>query len=337
MSLHTAVEPALCPNTALAKMIAKPKPSANPAIRAKERDEYDNYIKAVNWLAANPSLRGLAVTSMRELSVGQNKAVKGDDGVCEVGTLGKFDLEWVINHNNAEGYGTMSKWATAKQFDSKSPYHFFAFQMNASLSMRIPEACEDPAVMEKACELRIEEAGNRKALLCPAQAFFLGNGSLDWTLGVYEPLWNTADTLVVGAVHRPSGTQCVISEELNIDQDYELSNNWSDDKCEFYKSKHQRFLLKSFFTDKKKAPHKPSSMIGSSKLFQAHVDAAIKALEDGQEQGPSTPEPSLKKKFAEACKQTPGTATAHEKAKEALALRKENAAKKRRISLKKGA
>lgn len=223
----------------------------------------------------------------------------------------------------------------AKQYDPDSIRHMACKCLNAELSLKLTDDCNDPVVLTKVFQHFAAECPN-KLKSWQADKVFVGNsGNLNWpVVGVYKFHWCDEAKVYASLEHTPSGDIIDIRSNA-LTRQMEVMDNWSASRAKIFTHSNQRagLLLKDFFP-KSQGPHRVKPMQGRCKKFMDQVDVEVRKMKEVKKQhlkSEMTRMPSFGKDGAANASRQKNI----EKARAMLVKRKEELKNKRRLKVEK--
>jgi hypothetical protein len=168
----------------------------------------------------------------------------------------------------------------ACDFDQDTWRHIYQHILGAGLSLRIPKAAHNEAVLSKAIIAVSNTNGNR---LKGVAAFFLGNkgaGGVDWArLGCFAVVWEDATKKKAKSLlHRPTKTEVAFKPHVVITSDFKVVSNWSDFEATLVCSPSSYICADMFATGT--GPHTTPYLRSTSTTFDDVVNRCAREVAD---------------------------------------------------------
>jgi hypothetical protein len=219
-----------------------------------------------------------------------------------------------------------------KTYDPEAIRHLMAFAVNAAPSLRLSQwaGCKDADVLRETLQTRVAAAGQRLALLqawCPQDG---QSGRLPWeACGVYELAWS--EGRVTSITHRPTRASVTLPQVVHVTEEFSLIDNWCEASSRLEMGP-VKYGMMSFFPSGT-GPHALPQWKGDCKAFVEAARAAEAVVEQRRAAvhgaGPVAPAADFM-----AQEQKKRKLELADRARQALRQKAEDAAGKRRVSLK---
>jgi len=200
-----------------------------------------------------------------------------------------------------------------------------------SLQQNLPLDCFEKSVATQALVRRDEEVGKRMENTKVDNRAIFPSGKIDWgRLGVFCLILNATDQLVK-VQHRPTGDTCDVDPTKTlVTADWELQKNWSDFSAVLSNGQGE-WKLCDFF-GKQRGPHRLKLLAGDSVEFKHHVKEALIIMTRQQGLLGDLAVKEDQKQFKDA--QVEKKAVIAKRAREALALRRQEREKENKVTIK---
>ena len=259
------------PMSALAKKLPKPRPTGNSFKDLQAQREHRLFVDCINILSMRPDVRGDCKGFLDQAIAEKEKdELVSEDYFAEISTLGKLEEAWVLSWIVKTTGFSATDLGKAKLDDKDILVHLLEFLLNATRTLKLSEALQRKAIAARAFELRMVQAGNRKALLCGRT--LMKNGQVNHFIFVYKLTFENEKASE--CTHRPTGDKTRIPQDVAITKEFDLMHNCSDMQAVVVLGSHHKYFLHKFF-DKNCGPHKVKTSFGTCKTFDQVVTAAV--------------------------------------------------------------
>ena len=218
-----------------------------------------------------------------------------------------------------------------KAFDGTSIQHQFFYALHASAQTKLPPECSCKEVLWRSCAKRADQVGNRVSELSYVEPHIAADGKVNWSIvGKYSMVIH--DGVITHLVHKTTKKRAKVADDgFKVSSVFEVKDNHNAMKAALVKGarRYSEFFVKT------KGPNAMRMICGNSVVFNTLVTAAIdekKAAETPKADAAGSHDLTefhapLLEKQKEATK----------RARIALQTRREEQAKKRRVTAQDGA
>ena len=324
-STHMATQ---LPESYLVKHVKKIKKGGNRVEYNRASGRRRELVELLNIVDAYPEhLHDIASYAKDHVEAAAKESAQCR-GVADAETFAAVDQEWWISWLKTRVYPErQSHVDEIKKKDVQGVHQLIEYIVKTTMLVKMPKECqEDSAVLDLAAVERAKQDGDRIELAKPV---LLADGTLDWGHGVYKLTFK--DNVATHVTHVPTGAKAKMPPRVEITREFDLLYGWSDLKAAAVCGEYLNFELHKFFVAGA-GPHVVPVMKGQDKRFDALAKACKTRLAastavvvparvgiTGGASSPSQPQHDT---------------VAIQKAREALAKRQEERARKRRMSLK---
>jgi hypothetical protein len=322
----------LCP---LAKRIAQPKRGGGSLRQQTEAHlQHKAYVNVVNLLHHFPEERVAAETFLRDSIQEKQRALALGTGCFEhVSTMGKVEGSWMISWIAEKTLLTSDLLQKALIWDSKAVSYIFCHMLHSLPSAKLPSECSQKQFFYFVCDFLWATLGNHtfKDINRENNSTIIAqDGQVDWGQFAYKLVFDDTAGRVTKVVHRRTGASADIDGEAPITGTFNLKDGWSDSQAVASNGKASHFPLHEFF-GAKVGPHSAVEFKGATKEFVGALKFAKEKMSE-LEVKVATGVLGQSDELVQAAageKQSLRT----EKAREMLKARKEEAFKRRRVSV----
>ena len=322
----------LCP---LAKRIAQPKRGAGSLREQTEAHlQYKAYVAVTNLLHHFPEERVNTETFIRDSILEKQRArLLGSGCFDQVSTFGKVDTSWVISWIAEKTQLDTTLLQKALIWDAKAITYVFCYMLNVLPNWKVPQQCIEKQFFYFLCDYVWDDRG--KHMLKDANkdkncTMISADGKVDWSKLAYDLVYDDTAHRVTKVLHRRTGTTADIDAEAPITMAFQLKDGWSDTLAVATNGKASHFLLRGFF-----APKLGPNAFSELKVNTIEAECGITwatnkmaSLADSMATGHLPQRTELVDAAADAKKHE-----RTEKARIMLQNRKEEAVKRRRVSI----
>lgn len=313
---------------ALADKVPRAKQTGNMVHDQRAAMDRQHLIDCINMLWYHPIVRGDAAAYLRsQIELAKVKEVAGPDSFDEISQFGKIDETWLASFVASQLGIQVVAIGKAKVTNDRVVRELAQALTNIGPMATVPELCRSKVVMARTLEARIQQVGDRAAIFKESGLIKPG-GVLDWLGGVYGLVFDTKGALVE-VLHRPTATKAPFVSEVTVDASWTIVANYDDASARLEKGK-TMYRLRDQFT-KKQGPFAEPAWTGKAPKFQETAAAEDEKIKEAcRHESPAAKE-QVRQAFVTPLKEKQATQTM--RAREKLAERKEESAKRRRVSL----
>lgn len=316
-----------CP---LVDKLPKFKNSGNIAVNQKHSLERQNFIDCLDLLLSNMSLCGDCASYLRQqVAQRQEDNIVGDDGFDNISLFGRLDetflAQWVSDHLKVP----MGVVGLAKVKEPQFVRQAAQALLNIGSSAKVPELCKQRAVMMSSLNRRYHEVGERAELFQSADRKLLSpNGTVNWLHGVYVVTFGT-DGSATHVEHRPTRCEIPVPDDIQFNTEFVIINNWDDAAAQVERGR-TKYKFKDMFS-KNQGPNLVQTWCGRADGWATVAAACVAEVQRNLSKQVAEDVAAAAESFITPVKAKRAEATA--RARTMLAERKQETAKRRRVSL----
>ena len=254
-------------------------------------------------------------------------ALQHDHFSAAPANIGKIEEEFQANVVMQHTRLTEANLAKLRGLDTRFVPRFFCVLIGANPSTKLPPACISKPVLKRFCSARIDFLGNQFLELGYNACVCDGGKKINWgRCGFFELKFVRSENCITEVRFRYNPTMIVACKDECIDEAFDLEQGWG--LSAVFKKGSRHHIVLEFFQAAQKKVIAASVWSGKEKEVDDHVLLAEQSLKKDMK----TPEKSITKEqlMSETTKKRADALLA---AKGKIQEAKEQAAKKRRVSL----
>ena len=320
----------------LACRVPQTRRSGNPQTDLLRSQERDAFKEVIQLLEEHPQHRGTTRDFLKKLVADEqaSSAIVSEGLFKEaVTTMAKIPEDWMASWLTSRSKLSLTDLGRIKAFDGASICQMFLYALNASGQTRLPPECQSKEVLWRACEKRAVAVGNRITDLKYQDPFISSDGKLNWSLlGEYTMI--VEGGVVKELTHKSTAHRAAVSGDgFAVGADFEVRDNLISAVKAVLTKGARKYACADFFA-KDKGPHAARMLVGSSVAFNALVQDAVVEKQAAESTAKTATAPRDLSDYQAPLVEKQKEAT--KRAREALKARREEHAKKRKVTVQDG-